>query len=235
MYQDIPLSKVEEDMKVIAVQPELIMNKLSNIERYLLNQLLCFQPPQQQVRLRPSLLSTASKLPHPPPPYHHPELVSPTPVQIRASTPNQYPQQTSAGPSTSQELVLLGLPPATSQLKVKVSKKALPSRAIQESLDDINDVIARYPNLKGAKLPTLSMKLAKEAVFSKKIMEQCTPLQSRNLSGLPTAELNNLKEVLFRHSLYTMLGSIAELETVKSDCIELIGQVCKQLRTPKQQ
>ena len=47
MYQGIRLSNVEEDMKVIVVQQELIMNKLSNIERYmyLSNQFSCFQPP----------------------------------------------------------------------------------------------------------------------------------------------------------------------------------------------
>ena len=86
--------------------------------------------------------------------------------------------------STSQQRALL-LPPTTSQLKkIKVSDKALPSGIIQESLDDINDIIARYPGLKGAKLPTLAQKLTKEAVFGEKIMKQCTPLGSRCLPGL---------------------------------------------------
>ena len=56
-------------------------------------------------------------------------------------------------------------PPNASLLKVKVNVKALPFGAIQESLDDISDIIAVYPSLKGAKLPILMQKLAKEAVF----------------------------------------------------------------------
>ena len=258
MYQGIRLSKVEEDMKVIVAQQELIMNKLSNIERCLSNQYSCFQPPQQQPQPQAITPQHSFRAPPSSTPHHHLELVSPTPVHIQTSTPIQYPQQTSAGPSTSQQLLPStssvvppyipptttstsqqgalappGLPPTTSQLKkVKVSEKALPSGAIQVSLDDINDVIARYPNLKGAKLPTLSMKLAKEAVFGEKIMKQCTPLGSRSLPGLPTAELNNLKEVLFRHSPQYW-GNTAEFESVWSDCIESIGQACKRLRTCK--
>ena len=163
-------------------------------------------------------------------PHQHLELVSPTPQHLPAPAvlPSYPPTPTTA--STSQQLPLPGLPTATSQLKnVKVSEKTLPSGAIQEFLDDIDDVIARYPNLKGAKLPTLSQKLAKEAVFGEKIMKQCTPLGSRSLPGLPTAELNKLKDVLFRHSPQ-FWGNAAEFETVWSDCIESIGQACKRLR-----
>ena len=203
------------------------MNKLSNIERYLSSQFSCFQPPKQQlesqaVTLQQSFQGTPSSIPH----HHH--LVSPTctPVHMQTSTPNHYSEQTSGGPSatippymppattsTSQQGALL-LPATTAQLKkVKVSDKALPSGAIEESLDDISDTIARYPGLKGAKLPTLAQKLAKEAVFGEKIMKQCTPLGSRSLPGLPTAELNKLKEVLFRHSPQ-FWGNTAEFECV---------------------
>ena len=59
--------------------------------------------------------------------------------------------------------------------------KALPSGAIEETLSAANDDIARYPNLKGSKLPTLAVKLAKEAFFGEKIMKQCTPLGGRKL------------------------------------------------------
>ena len=55
--------------------------------------------------------------------------------------------------------------------------------------------MARYPTLKGAKLPTQATKLAKEAVFGEKIMKQCTPLGSCSLPGLPTAEVNELKVI----------------------------------------
>ena len=64
------------------------------------------------------------------------------------------------------------------------------------------------------------------------IMKQCTPLGSRSLPDVPTAELNNLKEILFRHSP-RFWGNTAELESMWSDCIKSIGQACKRLRTCK--
>ena len=203
-------------MKVIVAQQELIMNKLSNIERYLSSQFSYFQPPKQQlesqaVTLQQSFQGTPSSIPH----HHHLVSRTCTPVHMQTSTPNHYSEQTSGGPSatippymppattstcTSQQGALL-LPATTSQLKkVKVSDKALPSGAIEESLDYISDTIATYPALKGAKLPTLTQRLAKEAVFGEKIMKQCTPLGSRSRPGLLTAELNKLKEVLFQYS-----------------------------------
>lgn len=47
--------------------------------------------------------------------------------------------------------------------KLISNEKALPSGAIEETLSAADDVIARYPNLKGSRLPTLALKLAKEA------------------------------------------------------------------------
>ena len=186
------------------------MNKLLNIERYLSNQFSSLQPPQQQLQSQAitphhNLQATPSST------HHHQQMVSPTSVHIQTSIPNQYPQQTPARKilpsasaavppyippattSTSQQGALLL--PITSQLKkVKVSEKALPSGAIKSPW---MTSIARYFSLKGAKLPTLAQKLAKEAVFGEKIMKQCTPFGRRSLPGLPTAELNNLGE-LFR-------------------------------------
>ena len=75
-----------------------------------------------------------------------------------------------------------------------------PSGAIEETLSAADDDIAHYPNLKGSKLPTLAVKLAKEAFFGERIMKQCTPLGGRELPGLPTAELSKLKEALHSHT-----------------------------------
>ena len=263
MYQGMRLTKVEEDIKAIVEQQQLIINKLSNLERYMSHQF-----PQQQPQPLAYTPQHSSQAPSTSTPHHQLELVSPTSASTRQLYPyqqqmsagpstSQQPQQMSAGPSashpnpstpavispylapttttTSQQNAqpLSGLPPATLQLKkVKATESALPSGAIQESLEDIDDVMARYPNLKGAKLPTLAMKLAKEAVFGEKIMKQCTPFGSRSLPGLPTAELNKLKEVLFRHTPQ-FWGNPAEFETVWSDCITSIGQACKRLRTSK--
>ena len=137
-------------------------------------------------------------------------------LQCYPSTPSGF---VAPPTSISQTSLPPGFSTTTKYLKkIKTTEKALPSTSIQESLSDIDDVIASYPNLKGAKLPTLAMKLAKEAVFGEKIMKQCTPLGGRGLPGLPTAELNNLKEILFRHSLQ-FWGNTAEFKSVWSDCI----------------
>lgn len=239
MYQGMRLRKVEEDMQAIIAQQQLILNKLSILESYMPHQFPQQQPQVQANTPQNSYRATSTSTPH-----HQLELVSPTPASTHQLHPYQQPM--SAGPSTSHQLfpptqtaTSPYLPPApaattTSQQsaqlkKVKANERALPSGAIQESLDDVDDVMARYPNLKGAKLPTLAMKLAKEAVFGEKIMKQCTPLGSRSLPGLPTAELNKLKEVLFRHTPQ-FWGNPAEFETLWSDCIASIGQACKRLR-----
>lgn len=264
MYQGMRLTKVEEDMNVIVEQQQLIINKLSDLERY-----MSYQFPQQQPQPLANTPQHSYQAPSTSTPHHQLELVSPTPASTHQLYPYQQqmsagpstlqqPQQMSAGPSASQQhfpstsrvispyLVpattttsqqnaqpLSGLPSATSRLKkVKVSERALPSGAIQESLENIDDVIARYPSLKGAKLPTLAMKVAKEAVFGEKIMKQCTPFGSRSLPGLPTAELDKLKEALFRHTPQ-FWGNPAEFETVWSECTASIGQACKRLRTSK--
>lgn len=152
MYQGMCLTKVEEDIKAIVEQQQLIVNKLSNLERYMSHQF-----PQQQ-----------------------PQPLAYTPQHsYQASTHQLYPyqQQMSAGPSTSQQPQQIsavpsanpstpavispylapttsttsqqsaqphsGLPPTTLQLKkVKATERALPSGAIQESLEDIDDVMA---------------------------------------------------------------------------------------------
>lgn len=78
-------------------------------------------------------------------------------------------------------------------------------------------------------MPTLAVKLVKEAFFGKKLMKQCTPLGGRELPGLPTAELSKLKEALFSHNLQ-FWNSIPDFEAVWSECIASIGQACKRLR-----
>ena len=81
-------------------------------------------------------------------------------------------------------------------------------------------------------MPTLATKLAKEAVFGEKIMKLYISFESRSLPGLPTAEFNKLKEVLFRCTPQ-FWGNPVEFEIVWSDCITSIGQACKRLHTSK--
>lgn len=133
-------------------------------------------------------------------------------------------------PTTPQVECSHGRPTTGSQpSKVKCNDKALPSGAIEERLSTAEEVIGRYPKLKGSKLPTLAVKLAKEAFFGEKVMRQCTPMGSRDLPGLPTAELNNLKDAVYK-SDPRHWTNIVEFETVWSSCIDAVGQACKRLR-----
>ena len=229
MNHGVHLSKVENDLKVVVSQQELILSKLTNIERCLSCQFPRFQPyPQQQIQgcipqRQLQVPSTSTPWEQQGAPINLDHSAS---LQCYPSTPSGF---VAPPTSISQTSPPPGLSTTTKQLKkIKMTEKALSSTSIQESLSDIDDVIASYLNLKGAKLPTLAMKLAKEAVFGEKIMKQCTLLGGRGLPGLPTAELNNLKEILFRHSPQ-FWGNTAEFKSVWSDCIESIGQARKRL------
>ena len=48
-----------------------------------------------------------------------------------------------------------------------------------------------------SKIGTLSVKLAKDAFFGEEIMSQCIVAGTRDLPGLPSAELSDLKQILF--------------------------------------
>ena len=86
-----------------------------------------------------------------------------------------------------------------------MTEKALPSSSIQESLSDIDDVIPSYPNLKGAKLPTLAMKRAKEAVFGESWTKASTTYFS-----YPQQQMPSICHVTIRVNYYTrFLGDAA--------------------------
>ena len=150
-------------------------------------------------------------------------LDPPLPLQHSASTPSHqyqpfFPRQQQC---LSPPVVHRPAVPHSQMLQLKKlisNEKAPPSGAIEEALSAADDVIACYTNLKGSKLPTLAMKLAKEAFFGEKIMKQCTPLGGRELPSIPTAELSKLKEVLYSHAPQYWTN-IAEYESAWTDCI----------------
>jgi len=106
--------------------------------------------------------------------------------------------------------------------------KALPSSVIDhKNLKSTSDVIGIYPKLRGpSKLPTLAVKLAREAVFGQKVMTQCTPLGLREKPGLPLQELLLIKKEIFL-LLPDYWGCPSTFESVWADCIAAIGQACK--------
>ena len=108
----------------------------------------------------------------------------------------------------------------------------LPSSVINvDSLHDVDDVIEKYPKLKGeSKAGTLAVKLAKEALFGDAVLKQCTPAGSRELPGLPTAELFQLKKVIFK--LFPQYrNSPVEFEPLWKRSLDAVEQACKRLRS----
>ena len=101
-------------------------------------------------------------------------LTTPNPLQHSASTPSHqyhpfFPPAMAVSQSDPPTPVVHRPAVPHSQIvqpkKLINNDKALPSGAIEETLSAADDDIAHYPNLKGSKLPTLAVKLAKEAVL----------------------------------------------------------------------
>ena len=111
----------------------------------------------------------------------------------------------------------------------------LPASAIDSAkLIPVNVVLATYPKLQcESKMSTLAVKLATHAIFGESVMSQCTVAGVRDhYPALPTAQLNELKSVVFR-LCPRYWKSPPEFEAVWKGCVESIGQACKRLRNKK--
>ena len=212
MNQGIRITKLERDLQTVISQQQFVLQKLTEVDSWI-------RSSQQQLASTPRHS-------------HYASFTSNPPQYLQLSAPTQQHQQF---PSPATAVSQPNPPPPAiprshtlQPKKLVTNDKALPSGAIEERLSAADDVIARYPNLKGGKVPTLAVKLAKEAFFGEKIMKQCTPLGGRELPGLPTTELQQLKEALYS-TTPQYWSNIADFESVWSDCIASIGQVCKRL------
>ena len=114
------------------------------------------------------------------------------------------------------------------------SNTTLNSSEIDKSkLKSVQSVLDRHQNLQNeSKAPTLAWKIAKDAVFGELILKQCTPLGNRELPGLPTAELMELKTAIF-NQFPQFWKNPAEFEDLWRKCLESIQQGCKRLRLPR--
>lgn len=84
-----------------------------------------------------------------------------------------------------------------------------------------------------SKIPTLAIKLAREAFFGKEIMARCTVRGTGTYHALPQDTLEEMRQFIFRLSFPRHLTSRIEFEDVWRKCVESVGQACKALRNNK--
>ena len=98
-------------------------------------------------------------------------------------------------------------------------------------LEDPQNVVDKnFKLLNKAKLPTLAVRLAKEAYFGPDIMIRCTVRGVGSHHALPQPELTKLKKFLCDLSLPRLIDRRVEFEEIWKLCINSIGQACKQYR-----
>ena len=92
-------------------------------------------------------------------------------------------------------------------------------------------VVNKYPKLcTGSKIPTLAVKLAKEAYFGPEVMSFCTFKGVGSCHALPQTQVKKMKDFLRTFSFPGIISSKVEFENVWSKCVESVGQKCKTLR-----
>ena len=164
---------------------------------------------------------TAPAEPHHTPPY--PQLPQPPCQPQLPQPPCQVSTPIHHNPHVGEQ------PPAP-VLNIK-SINALPSSSISKtSLLKVEDVIAKYPKLRGEnKAGALACKLAQEAIFGKDVMKRCTPNGNRELPALPAQELADLKKSMFMQ-FPQYWRSPVEFEPTWKKCLEAVQQACKRFR-----
>ena len=92
-------------------------------------------------------------------------------------------------------------------------------------------VVDKYPKmLKESKIPSLAIRLAKEAFFGKEVMSFCTFRGVGSYHALPDTEVKKLKEFLRNLTCPGIISSRPDFEILWKKCVESIGQCCKNLR-----
>ena len=142
------------------------------------------------------------------------------------------PSSSCSGATGSLKEPLLNNKASTFLKRLAVQKEEKPLPPINKSiLQQPETVVEKYPKLLNTmKIPTLSVRLAKESFFGKEIMKLCTVRGTGILHPLPVAELSQLKKFLMDICLPRFTPTKLEFENLWKSCIESIGQACKSLR-----
>ena len=200
------MQEVAKQMERIEKNQHYIMNQIHWIHSY-----LQFQPPYSHA---PSF------------PTSSPEMFQTTATVNSIPSINQLTSQNSTEIQFSASTTASPLP-----INVHAGNNFLESCHIEKSkLSSVKSIIEKYHNMKSeSKAPTLAWRIAREAVFGDYVLKQCTPLGSRDLPGLPLAELKEIKNIIF--NLFPQYSnSQHEFESLWKKCIESIQQGCKRLR-----
>ena len=182
------------------------------------------QPPVQQSPFHYRLEAPTSQMFPAPPTY---QLPPKPPPPTAPST--QVTQHSTSGQEPTDEHQIEPLPLSSSN-----NVAILPSSAInKEKLIPVQDVIAKYYKIKGeSKAGALACKIAREAIFGKAVMKRCTPLGNRELPGLPSEELFQLKKHVL-HQFPQYWRNPVEFEGLWKKCLEAVQQACKRMRQEK--
>ena len=136
---------------------------------------------------------------------HHPLTLTTSGTQPHPLSQTAYQRDRSSLPSSVAASFGAKEPPAgdgmTSPLLVatdKSTRKSLSSSAIKkDKLQSVAAVLEQHHRLKGEKnAGSLTIKLAKDALFGDEVLKLCTPMGNRSLSALPTKELQQLKAII---------------------------------------
>ena len=185
----------------------------------------CYQPVFQMQEPEKTILQSPHVMPgQPVGPISGPQPSITSPVQPVPGSSLQSPSALPPDPEMDTE-------PLVNLTSVKSSANALPSSMIKTAgLCRVEDVIARYPKLRGeSKAGTLACKLAQEAIFGKEVLKQCTPAGNRELPGLPVKELVELKKIMFKQFPQYQRSPV-EFEPIWRKCLDAVQQSCKRLR-----
>ena len=186
------------------------------------------QPPPAPPPIQPCLTPTVQQQSHEQTPSVS-TIVTPVRVvtPIRCS-PAATPAATPASSPIELQLPSHHRPP----LPIPSYDNALPSSAIEDwpGKKSIMEVIEQNHKLaKVSRASTLSVKIARHAVFGESLMKKCTALGGRELPGLPRQELYTIKRAIF--DLFpSYWKNVEDFEAVWTGCIDGIGQLCKRLR-----
>ena len=96
------------------------------------------------------------------------------------------------------------------------------------------EVVDKHPQfLNWSKMSTLAVKLSKESYFGNELMSLCTVKGTGKFHALPEPLMKEFKVFLLELSVPRCVPTRLEFEVLWKDCVEAIGQACKNLRTCK--